>query len=209
MNANEMTFGVEIEATIPAGVIAVGPHGQGLPIPQLPGWKADRDPSIRAGHGRVACEFVSPVYTGSEGLALFVRDVEAIKALGASVNRTCGLHIHVGFNKQDLPALERVTTMVANFEKAIYASTGTKNRERGGWCRGLNRYGVDRPGFGGGFGRGDVEDAGHLEEARGGADGDLAVDGDGGGHWLVCGAGRHATGTSIAVSPLTPALSRR
>jgi len=141
MNAAEITFGIEIETTIPAGTIAVGPHGAGYDIPQLPGWKADGDPSIRRSRGRVACEFVSPVYKGAEGLRQLVADVAAIKAMGATVNASCGLHVHVGFDRADAEATAKLATLVANFEKAIYASTGTKNRERGRWCAGLSRYG--------------------------------------------------------------------
>lgn len=141
MNVSEITFGIELEATIPAGLFAVGPHGQGLPIPQLPGWKADRDPSIRARNGRVACEFVSPVFKGAEGLRKLIADVNAIKAMGATVNASCGLHIHVGFDKNNAAASEKLATLVANFEKAIFAATGTKNRERGRWCNGLQRHG--------------------------------------------------------------------
>lgn len=141
MNASEITFGIELEATIPAGLIQVGEHGAGLPIPQIPGWKADRDPSIRARNGRVACEFVSPVYKGAEGLRQLIADVNAIKALGATVNATCGMHVHVGFDKSNAEAAEKLATLVANFEKAIYATTGTKKRERGRWCNGLQRHG--------------------------------------------------------------------
>lgn len=142
MNATELTFGIEIEATIPAGLIDVGPHGSGRPIAQLPGWKADRDPSIAAGPGRQACEFVSPVYRGSEGLAQLVADIRAIKAMGAEVNASCGLHVHVGFDRSNRVALERLTTLVSNFETAVYASTGTKNRERGRWCESIRRHGA-------------------------------------------------------------------
>src|SRR4029077_12625486 len=35
----------------------------------------------------------------------------------------------------------RLTTLVANFEKAIYASTGTKKRELGRWCGSVARHG--------------------------------------------------------------------
>jgi len=140
MNANQMTFGVEIETTVPAGTIAVGGHGRGLPVPQLPGWKADRDPSIAAGFGREACEFVSPVYRGSEGLAKLLQDISAIKGMGAQVNPSCGLHIHVGFNRDDYDAMARLTTLVSNFETAIYATTGTKNRERGRWCGSIRQH---------------------------------------------------------------------
>lgn len=142
MNANDITFGIEIETTIPADSdIRVGPHGAGIDIPQLPGWKADADPSIRRSAGRRGCEFVSPVFKGADGLRQLIADIRAIKAMGATVNASCGLHIHVGFNRQDAAAMERLASLVSNFERAIFAATGTKNRERGRWCAGLQRYG--------------------------------------------------------------------
>jgi hypothetical protein len=142
INVENLTFGVEIETTIPRGVVRVGPHRCGESVPGLEGWKADRDPSIRVDvYGREACEFVSPVFRGADGLRQLLADFAKIKAMGAKVNGSCGLHIHVGFDKQDEAGVVKLTTLVSNFEKAIYASTGTKNRERGRWCGGLNRYG--------------------------------------------------------------------
>jgi len=142
IDVNELTFGVEIETTIPADALRVGPHGYGYEIAQLPGWKADRDPSIRVGvRGHQPCEFVSPVFKGIDGLRKLLADLVVIKSLGAKINESCGLHIHVGFDKADREAVAKLTTLVSNFEKAIYASTGTKNRERGRWCHGVNRYG--------------------------------------------------------------------
>ncbi len=147
MNVSEITFGIEIETTIPADApVQVGPHGAGLPVPQLRGeWLADNDPSIRAGRGRRKCEFVSPVFKGAEGLRQLIADIQTIKALGATVNDSCGIHIHVGFDKTDTVLCEKLAALVANFERAIFASTGTKKRERGirgrQWCNGLQRYG--------------------------------------------------------------------
>jgi Putative amidoligase enzyme len=142
MDVQEITFGVEIETTVPVNILRVGPHGAGYDIPQLPGWKADRDPSIRVRTGgHEACEFVSPVFKGTEGLRLLLADLAQIKAWGGKVNQSCGLHIHVGFDKSNAVAVAKLATLVANFEKAIYASTGTKSRERGRWCNGLNRHG--------------------------------------------------------------------
>ncbi len=141
MNVEDITFGVEIETTIPRGTLAVGPHGHGCDIPQLAGWKADRDPSIRARNGQEACEFVSPVLKGSEGLKQLLADLAVIRGLGAKVNTSCGLHVHVGIDKNDAELTARLITLVSNFEKAIYASTGTKRRERSRWCNGLNHYG--------------------------------------------------------------------
>src|SRR4051794_18000664 len=137
MNVEDLTFGVEIETTLPRGTVAVGYHGQGAPIPQLRGeWKADADPSISVQtSGHVACEFVSPVFRGAAGLKQLLADLAVIKAMGATVNASCGLHVHVGFDKAGDPnALARLVTLVANFETAIYATTGTKARENGRWC---------------------------------------------------------------------------
>lgn len=148
MNVEDITFGVEIETTVPRGTLAVGPHGHGSDIPQLPGWKADADPSIRTTAGtrdHVGCEFVSPVFKGSAGLRQCLADLAVIRSFGARVNPSCGLHVHVGFDKGNPELVAKLTTLVANFEKAIYASTGTKKREQGRWCSGLARYGnVDR-----------------------------------------------------------------
>lgn len=144
MIVQDMTFGVEIETTIPSGALSVpvGGHGCGTDIPELPGWKADRDPSIRVGiAGHVPCEFVSPVFKGVEGLEQCLRDVAKIKAMGARVNDSCGLHIHVGFDKSNEVAAKKLATLVSNFEKAIFATTGTKKRERSRWCNGLSRHG--------------------------------------------------------------------
>jgi hypothetical protein len=142
IDVNDLTFGVEIETTIPRGRLVVGPHGAGNAIEGLAGWVADRDPSITVrAPGHEPCEFVSPVFRGADGLRQLLADLATIKALGAKVNASCGLHVHVGFDKTDAAAVEKLTTLASNFEKAIYAATGTKSRERGRWCNGLNRYG--------------------------------------------------------------------
>jgi len=143
VNVEEMTFGVEIETSIPyASLNAVGGHGRGLQVEWLPaGWLADADPSIRPESGHRGCEFVSPVLKGREGVRQLIDAVRMIVAKGGKVNASCGLHVHVGFNKRNAATLRRLVAVVANFEKAIYASTGTTSRETGTWCRGFQRYG--------------------------------------------------------------------
>lgn len=141
MNANELTFGIEIETIMPAGSVNAGPHGSGYQVAWLPeGWLADRDPSISTESGYVACEFVSPVLKGAEGLRQLIVAVESIKARGGKVNASCGLHVHVGFDRSNTATLNKLVTLVANHEKAIFASTGTKKREQGRWCRGYQAY---------------------------------------------------------------------
>lgn len=136
MNANEMTFGIEIETTIPGGVLEVGSYTHGIQVSQLPaGWVAKYDGSIRSVRGRRGCEFVSPVLRGVDGLQQVRQVCEFLSQIGARVNASCGLHVHVGFDRSNLPALERLVTLVANYETAIYASTGTHSRERNQFCR--------------------------------------------------------------------------
>lgn len=150
MQAHEMTFGVEIETTMPIGSVRVGGHGCGIQVPWLPaGWLADCDPSIIFDAAtQVQCEFVSPVLKGAEGLRQLCEVVREIKRRGGKVNDSCGIHVHVGFDKDNTKAVDRLLSLVANHEKAIYAVTGTKNRERGAgsrrgtcWCKSVRRFG--------------------------------------------------------------------
>lgn len=142
MDIAEMTFGIEIETCIPAGAIMVGTYTTGVPAQGLPeGWVAKYDGSIRPFPGHVGCEFVSPVLRGPEGLRSVIAAVAAIRAMGGRVNASTGLHIHVGFDRSNAAALTRLVTLTSNFEKAIYASTGTKTRENGTYCRPVSHLG--------------------------------------------------------------------
>jgi hypothetical protein len=150
MNANEMTFGIEIETHMPAGSVYPGNHGCGRQVDWLPaGWLADADPSIiTPSSSRVACEFVSPVLAGADGLRQVVEVIAEIKRRGGQVNASCGLHVHVGFDKRNTPAVGRLISLVSNHEKALYAVTGTRSREQGVgsryrtcWCKSVKQYG--------------------------------------------------------------------
>jgi hypothetical protein len=150
MAASEMTFGLEIETHMPAGSVRPGPHGRGNQVEWLPaGWLADADPSIIPPNGsRVACEFVSPVLTGAEGLRQACEVIAEIKRRGGQVNASCGLHVHVGYDKRNTPAVGRLISLVSNHEAALYAVTGTRSREAGQgsrfgtcWCKSVKQYG--------------------------------------------------------------------
>jgi hypothetical protein len=57
-------------------------------------WKIVRDASIRHYDGNCG-ELVSPPLYGKRGLNRLRKVVEAIAAIGATVNDSCGLHVHV------------------------------------------------------------------------------------------------------------------
>ncbi len=99
MNIENLTFGVEIETTIPiAARINVGAYHRGAPlagvardandtpimIPNCNGrcWKAELDGSIHVNsRGYQACEFVSPILQGEAGILAGLRAIEQRDAL--------------------------------------------------------------------------------------------------------------------------------
>ena len=151
MNANDMTFGVEIETIAPDRNIRheglkIGRYRHGIQVPYLPeGWKAEADGSINNGNGGHKCEIVSPVLNGAQGLTQVAEVLATLEAKGHRVNASCGIHVHVGWKRTwASEALARLVTIVAYTEKGLYAITGTKNRERGRYCGGVRKYGSDK-----------------------------------------------------------------
>jgi hypothetical protein len=143
MNAAELTFGVEIETSFPVSEsVIVGGYHNGAQVAWLPaGWNAQADGSIRSDAGYRGVEFVSPVLKGAEGIRQVLEVLRILREKGAKVNQSTGLHVHVGFDKSNQPAVDKLVNLVANFEKAIYASTGTKSRETGNYCGSIRRHG--------------------------------------------------------------------
>lgn len=151
MNASELTFGIEIETVAPDSTIRndrlrIGSYHNGTQVPYLPaGWTAERDGSIRTPDGYHACEIVSPVLKGAEGLAQVAEVVRTLEAKGHRVNVSCGVHVHVGWKREwPADALARLVTIVAYCERGLYAITGSKSRERGTYCGGVRRYGNEK-----------------------------------------------------------------
>lgn len=146
MNASELSFGIEIETTMPM-TFNVGSYGAPQQVAGLPrGWKSKTDCSIRAGRNRRGCEFVSPILHGSDGLRQVLEVVAKLNEWGAKVNQSTGLHIHVGgfltpAAQRDVDKdIRKLLTLVANFETAIFASTGSVSREHGTYCKPVQRY---------------------------------------------------------------------
>lgn len=128
VKAAEVRFGVEVECFVPSAVARRFPAGgyhRGSQLPQTPdGWNGQRDGSIRPELDHSPVEVVSPVLAGEEGLAEVFYMLETLKAAGAKVNGSTGLHVHVDASHltrqqvQDLKATFRV------YEKAFYGLSG-------------------------------------------------------------------------------------
>jgi hypothetical protein len=137
LDINEMTFGVENEITIPRGVLTVGAYHRGAAIPGFPdGFTAQSDVSVRSDNAmRMGAEIVSPVLRGADGLLKLADVIAKLNAMGGSVNQRCGFHVHIGFPTGIIEKLGNLVYLTANLERAFYAATGTKNRERNNYCQ--------------------------------------------------------------------------
>lgn len=99
------TFGVEIEcinAPRPNLLEAVTAKGVGI-FTQVYDYNAHRDHmthykviSDSSLYGANANEVVSPVLKSSNGFASLKKVTEALSEIGATVNKSCGLHVHIG-----------------------------------------------------------------------------------------------------------------
>lgn len=129
-SAETMTFGIEIECL----VNKYATLRDGSQVTWLPeGWKSVRDGSLRDTPTKHATEFVSPVLQGEAGLRQVCEVLTAIKAHGGRVTTRGGIHVHVGFPK-NTKKIQKLINITANYEQAIYASTGTVKRQQSGWC---------------------------------------------------------------------------
>jgi hypothetical protein len=172
-NAQEKTFGIEIETSIPQSLqIAIGSHGRGLPItsvttadgvvhvaPTFNGecWKADEDPSIRTQNGYKKCEFVSPILKGDAGIQNILAFLAFIKAIGGkrpirqAGQTQGGIHItlHAGnFIDSNSPAkivdfCESVAKLGYRLSPVLFGQNAER-RDLSGWCRVLSSSSQNR-----------------------------------------------------------------
>jgi hypothetical protein len=110
-------------------------YGTAVSAPSFAGsyWKAERDGSIRTLTGQRACEFVSPILHGEQGVQALGEFVGFINQIGARVNDSCGCHITVsvdsitGSSEANVRAeFARKLAHIAQWHaRAIYGQTGT------------------------------------------------------------------------------------
>ena len=139
------TFGVEIEilglsrqravrAIQAAGIDAVA---EGYNHATRRHWKAVTDGSLDSG----GCEVVSPVLSGEEGLTQLRTVVRALAQAGARVNRSCGLHVHLGASDLSGAELALILRRYARFEGEIDAFMAPSRRaSRNTYCASVVRW---------------------------------------------------------------------
>lgn len=142
---NTMTFGVEIECAVSNAAFrregwSQGGYRRQGDIPGFHGWSCTYDGSLHGFEGTMRpVEVVSPILRGAAGLAQVQRMAEKIRSMDGQVNLSCGFHVHVGFDRNDIASMLRLVYLTANVELGLFASTGTPSRVTNSMCRSIKR----------------------------------------------------------------------
>jgi hypothetical protein len=134
---NQQTFGTEIECYAPVDTMGVARilNAAGIPTQGFTSavhrttseWKVVTDGSVHGnGINRFGVEVVSPVLRGVEGLEQLRKVLEALEAAGCTVDRACGIHVHVGMRgasgRQIANVAKAYLRHEGNFDKLIAPS---------------------------------------------------------------------------------------
>lgn len=129
----ERKYGVEIELIFPYGVDTYD-VANAIEAAGVVGWRAKGDGSL-SGSGE-GIEVVSPPMTGEEGLEAIRTVCRVVQEMGASVNTTCGLHVHHDVADLDVEGLKRVARGWANSQSLIDGLVSRSRRDGGSYyCR--------------------------------------------------------------------------
>lgn len=147
MTLPDRTFGVELEifgldqnqafqALHNAGIYC---QVQSYNHARFDGWKIVTDSSIVPSPGASGgCEVVSPILRGEGGITALRTVCQALSRAGARVNRTCGLHVHVGTNDLSANDVAMILSRYARFESVIDSWMPESRREsRNTFCRSI------------------------------------------------------------------------
>ena len=148
---NRLTYGIEIEAynIVRANLIEKGTR-KGLSV-RSEGYnhsdnqhyyKIVSDSSL-VGNG--TNEVVSPILTGNDGLNSLQRLCEALNEIGAKVNKSCGLHVHIGAANMTDAHYIRIIRNYQRLERIIDSFMPLSRRaNNNGFCRSLQAFDFSR-----------------------------------------------------------------
>ena len=96
-------------------------------------WRLKTDSSV-SGSG-CGLEVVSPVLQGDSGYRDLMLVLDAVNNTGASINRTCGLHVHVGVSDWGIKQFRNLYKRYSKFETAIDSVLPASRRlSNNGYC---------------------------------------------------------------------------
>ena len=128
-----LTYGIEIEVILPGGMThhnaAMAIDAAGAPCyaagyshtPERTKWKIVSDGSLSSSGipGGNGAEIVSPILTDITLEDQVNKVCATLASVGARVNRSCGLHVHIGARHLSLPAMKKLAELYAENEEVI------------------------------------------------------------------------------------------
>ena len=142
------TFGVELECYPPRGLTmdavarllteaGVVTHAEGYNHFTRATWKIVTDGSLSSR----GMEIVSPVLTGAEGIRQMRVVCDTLTKIGCTVNRSCGMHVHVGARGRTLAFFQRLLKAYAHFEFPIDGTLPLSRRaQNNSFCRSMRGF---------------------------------------------------------------------
>lgn len=147
-------FGIEIECYLPEGTTAAQAAAalaqRGIPCNAetynhmaRANWKVVTDGSL--GDYSRGVEFVSPILRGENGLKQVETVCKALTDFGCTVNKKCGLHVHVGVANAALGFFKNLTKLYALYEPIIDAMMPASRRASANmFCRSMTAANMAR-----------------------------------------------------------------
>lgn len=142
----KFTFGVEIECLVPRNSITESMQRNGVAhqfesynhVDNKTYFKFVSDSSI---HGENPIECVSPVLYGRKGMKDLEMCCKSLNEAGAQVNRSTGLHVHIGAETLSDKAYINVFINYRHLENVIDTFMAPSRRANNSqWCRSLHRF---------------------------------------------------------------------
>ena len=98
-------------------------------------WKIVSDSSLHHRSGMTG-ELVSPILQGADGFAQLETVCRVLNQIGGcTVNRTCGLHVHLDCRDMTAPQIATVWERYATYEQQIDMVMPQSRRGQAHWCR--------------------------------------------------------------------------
>lgn len=98
-------------------------------------WKIVTDASLHHRTGMTG-ELVSPILQGADGFAQLETVCRVLNEIGGcTVNRTCGLHVHLDCRDMTAPQIAKVWERYATYETQIDMVMPQSRRGQARWCR--------------------------------------------------------------------------
>lgn len=165
VHIRDITFGIEIECFVPEGSNAMlaasainARIGAGRCLSQgynhhlTSTWKIVTDGSL--GDFQRGIEVVSPILSGTAGIDESEKVIKALQDFGCTVNKKCGLHVHLGAGNptfraegENIPLgfLKRFAKMYAVFEQVIDSLVPPSRRaSANAFCRSITSASLPR-----------------------------------------------------------------